>query len=209
MPYAKDHKTRSRARILRSAIELFARYGFRKVSVNQIMKEARMTHGAFYAHFESKESLYAASFLEILKESGRTRLVKAPLTLRNLIALAANYWNLRQQRSDKPSPETLLFNEVGNDNDSLRPLLQSSYNDLRTLLEKRITALCRLNKHPRTPGLIRDRARTILASLLGAITLARMLPDEQERQAILRAAQKQILSLMDLSRATPAQHLKC
>lgn len=68
MPYPKDQKIKSRARILKSATELFFRYGFQKVSISQIMKEARMTHGAFYAHFESKEALFSASFLETLKE---------------------------------------------------------------------------------------------------------------------------------------------
>ena len=113
MPYPKDQKIKSRARILKSATELFFRYGFQKVSINQIMKEARMTHGAFYAHFESKEALFSASFLETLKDRGRARLVKAPLPVKKLIALATSYLNLRQQENLEPAPETLLFNEIG------------------------------------------------------------------------------------------------
>ncbi|WP_114418441.1 TetR/AcrR family transcriptional regulator [Marinospirillum perlucidum] len=206
MPYAKDHKTRSRSRILQSAMELFARYGFKKVSISQIMKEARMTHGAFYAHFESKESLYSASFLELLKESGRSRLVKAPLPIKKLIALASNYWNLRQQAEPGPGPETLLFNEVGNDNEKIRPLLQSSYEDLRHLLERRLKALSRLQKLEVSSALIRDRARAILASLVGAVTLARMLPDDEERHELLRVAQTQILAQMQLSPVRVSDH---
>lgn len=165
-----------------------------------------MTHGAFYAHFESKESLYSASFLELLKESGRSRLVKAPLSIKELIALATNYLNLRQQPIPRPGPETLLFNEVGNDNERLQPLLQSSYEDLRRLLERRMQALSRLQKLDVSPVLIRDRARAILASLVGAITLARMLPDEEERQAILNVAQIQILAQMQLQTAGVSDH---
>ena len=56
MPYSPDHKSKSKERILASATELFGRFGFDKVSINQVMKLARMTHGAFYAHFESKEA---------------------------------------------------------------------------------------------------------------------------------------------------------
>ena len=63
MPYAKEHKARSKDLILNSAVELFSRYGFDKVSIGQIMNAAKMTHGAFYANFESKEALYPASFL--------------------------------------------------------------------------------------------------------------------------------------------------
>ena len=66
----------------------------------------------------------------------------------------------------------------------------------RKLLENRITAISRLQKLDINPSLISDRARAVLASLVGAITLARMLPDETERCAILNAAQTQILALM-------------
>jgi TetR/AcrR family transcriptional repressor of nem operon len=196
MPYPKDQKIKTRARILKSATELFFRYGFQKVSINQIMKEARMTHGAFYAHFESKEALFSASFLEILRERGRARLVKAPLSVRKLIALATSYLNLRQQENLEPAPETLLFNEIGQHDERIRPLLQNFYDHLRKLLENRITAISRLKKLDINPSRISDRARAVLASLVGAITLARMLPDETERCAILNAAQTQILALM-------------
>jgi TetR/AcrR family transcriptional repressor of nem operon len=184
-------------RLLSTALStLFFRYGFQKVSINQIMKEARMTHGAFYAHFESKEALFSAPFLEILRERGRARLVKAPLSVRKLIALATSYLNLRQQENLEPAPETLLFNEIGQHDERIRPLLQNSYDHLRKLLENRITAISRLKKLDINPSRISDRARAVLASLVGAITLARMLPDETERCAILNAAQTQILALM-------------
>lgn len=206
MPYPKDQKIKTRARILKSATELFFRYGFQKVSISQIMKEARMTHGAFYAHFESKEALFSASFLETLKERGRARLVKAPLSVKKLIALATSYLNLRQQENLEPAPETLLFNEIGQHDERIRPLLQNSYSHLRKLLENRIAAINRLQKIELNPNLISDRARAILASLVGAITLARMLPDESERSAILNAAQLQILALMGVKALPQAEH---
>ena len=49
MPYSTDHKAKSKERILQSATKLFCRYGFEKVSISQVMKLAKMTHGAFYA----------------------------------------------------------------------------------------------------------------------------------------------------------------
>ena len=205
MPYPKDQKIKSRARILKSATELFFRYGFQKVSINQIMKESRMTHGAFYAHFESKEALFSASFLETLKDRGRARLVKAPLPVKKLIALATSYLNLRQQEYLEPAPETLLFNEIGQHDERIRPLLQNSYDHLRKLLENRITAISRLQKLDINPSLVSDRARDILASLIGGITLARMLPDETERSAILNAAQMQILALMGVQPRQPVE----
>ncbi len=44
--------------ILKSAMDHFVRNGFLGASIRQICKDAGVTNGAFYAHFESKEDLY-------------------------------------------------------------------------------------------------------------------------------------------------------
>src|SRR5688572_13608611 len=59
MPYTPEHKSRTRAKIIESARALFNRRGFEQVSIDQIMKEAGLTRGGFYNHFESKDELYA------------------------------------------------------------------------------------------------------------------------------------------------------
>ena len=184
------------AELLDCAQRLFFERGYDNTTVNDILEAAGLSKGAFYHYFESKEALFSASFLETLKDRGRARLVKAPLPVKKLIALATSYLNLRQQEYLEPAPETLLFNEIGQHDERIRPLLQNSYDHLRKLLENRITAISRLQKLDINPSLISDRARAVLASLVGAITLARMLPDETERCAILNAAQTQILALM-------------
>jgi AcrR family transcriptional regulator len=61
MPYAADHKDKTRARIVDSARVLFNRHGFESVSIDDVMKRAGLTRGGFYHHFSSKESLYAAA----------------------------------------------------------------------------------------------------------------------------------------------------
>ena len=52
----------SRAKLIAAARDLFFRYGFAKVSVNDICAGAGMTKGAFYYHFESKEDLFRQLF---------------------------------------------------------------------------------------------------------------------------------------------------
>ncbi|GAA6206229.1 TetR/AcrR family transcriptional regulator [Thalassotalea sp. SU-HH00458] len=59
MAWHKHHKKQSKDKILTSAADLFTRYGFEKVSINQVMENAKLTRGAFYAHFASKSELYA------------------------------------------------------------------------------------------------------------------------------------------------------
>jgi TetR/AcrR family transcriptional repressor of nem operon len=61
MPYAADHKDKTRARIVDSARVLFNRHGFESVSIDDVMKNAGLTRGGFYHHFTSKQSLYAAA----------------------------------------------------------------------------------------------------------------------------------------------------
>jgi TetR/AcrR family transcriptional repressor of nem operon len=203
MPYPKDRKAQSQQKILDSARDLFLRYGFEKVSISQIMKLARMTHGAFYAHFESKEALFSASFLDTLRDVRRPRLAKAPFTVKHLMSLITDYLNLRELNDQaKPGPETVLVNEIGSSNPQIRELYETSYFSMKKMIEKRITALSRLKKLPinaHDEETIAEKARAIMTTLVGAVAIAKSLPDETEQTEILATAQRQILSILGAS----------
>lgn len=198
MPYAKDHKAKTRDRIVASATELFSRCGFDKVSIAEIMKSAKMTHGAFYAHFESKEALFKASFFETLKASRAARLVKGPLSLKHLTELVSNYLSLRELEKNKPGPEAILLTELGQANETVAPVLEESYLRLKKMIETRLLALSRLKQLPlaNNKALIAERAVVIMSLLVGGVALARAVTSESERQGILEAAQNQILQLL-------------
>ena len=57
MRYAKGHKDRTRGRIVESASLALREEGANGVSVAALMDLAGLTHGGFYAHFESREAL--------------------------------------------------------------------------------------------------------------------------------------------------------
>jgi TetR/AcrR family transcriptional regulator, transcriptional repressor for nem operon len=59
MPYPRNHRHETKAKIVLSARRLFNRFGFDGVSIQRIMAEAGLTHGGFYKHFASKSDLYA------------------------------------------------------------------------------------------------------------------------------------------------------
>lgn len=59
MPYAPEHRTETRTKILASARKLFNRNGMTEISIDKIMAGAGLTHGGFYKYFPSKEDLYA------------------------------------------------------------------------------------------------------------------------------------------------------
>jgi TetR/AcrR family transcriptional repressor of nem operon len=57
MRYPAEETAARHGRIVKAASRLFLERGFENVSVSEVMKAARLTHGAFYAHFGSKEEL--------------------------------------------------------------------------------------------------------------------------------------------------------
>ena len=61
MRYPVKDTAAKHERIVREASRLFRERGFENVSVADVMRAAGLTHGAFYAHFASKEELQAAA----------------------------------------------------------------------------------------------------------------------------------------------------
>src|SRR5580698_11550079 len=56
---SREQVAAHRTRILAAAARLFRQRGFDDVTVAEVMKDAGLTHGAFYGHFSSKEALIA------------------------------------------------------------------------------------------------------------------------------------------------------
>lgn len=65
--YEKTHQM-----ILESALKTFKEIGFRNASIRNICRDAGVTNGAFYAHFESKDDLFAALVSEKLSVFNET-----------------------------------------------------------------------------------------------------------------------------------------
>lgn len=63
MRYKPGHKEESRARILAAVGRGFRRHGLGGIGVDGLAKEAGVTSGAFYAHFESKGDAFEAAAL--------------------------------------------------------------------------------------------------------------------------------------------------
>src|SRR6201987_998688 len=61
MRYPVEETAAKHERIVKEASRLFRERGFENVTVADVMKAAGLTHGAFYAHFGSKEELQAAA----------------------------------------------------------------------------------------------------------------------------------------------------
>lgn len=62
MRYSKDHKRETHERIVRKASVKLRERGAHGIGVADLMKEAGLTHGGFYAHFPSREALVVEAF---------------------------------------------------------------------------------------------------------------------------------------------------
>lgn len=67
MGWDKDHKQRTRGKIADSAARLFTQRGFDNVGIDDVMSDAGLTRGAFYAHFSSKSELYVEGIISAAK----------------------------------------------------------------------------------------------------------------------------------------------
>src|SRR5580658_7739693 len=61
MRYPAKETAAKHDRIVKEASRLFRERGFENVTLGEVMKAAGLTHGAFYAHFGSKQELQAAA----------------------------------------------------------------------------------------------------------------------------------------------------
>jgi len=67
----KEDALKTRARILASALSLFSKKGYERTTFNDIAARLKMTKGAVYWHFESKEQLLVTLLDEMLKKFRR------------------------------------------------------------------------------------------------------------------------------------------
>ena len=69
MRYSKEHKQETHARIVKKASVRLREKGAHGIGVADLMKEAGLTHGGFYAHFDSREALVMEAFAYAMDRS--------------------------------------------------------------------------------------------------------------------------------------------
>lgn len=69
MRYSKEHKLETHARIVKKASVRLREKGAHGIGVADLMKDAGLTHGGFYAHFASREALVVEAFSHAMDRS--------------------------------------------------------------------------------------------------------------------------------------------
>jgi AcrR family transcriptional regulator len=184
----------TRERILQAAASRFRRQGYVETSVNQVMRDAGLTHGGFYAHFPSKEDLFAEAVRHATDESGDW-LESQVEGLEGAAWVEA--WvdaylsDAHCEHSERGCPIPSLMPEVVRAG-------SAACSAFATGLERRLDRLC-----PRLP-FDRDeaerRAMSAYAQMAGAVMLSRTLDPKSSarlRRDVARAVKELLLGRRD------------
>ncbi len=167
MRISKEKAAANRGQVLASASELFRARGFDGVAVGDIMKAAGFTHGGFYNHFESKEALaaeaLAAAFDQMAGQRARSRDLKEMLTL---------YLSAAARRAPaKSCPAAALANDASRQPAQVRKAFAEGVEQMIASVAGQLPARHRSGLSQR------GRAVAIVARMVGALALARAVPD--------------------------------
>lgn len=180
MPYTPEHKEQTRQRILQAAAKLFCSHGFDRVTLTQIMKKANMTHGAFYAHFSGKSSLYEAAMAFASSHAFWARDHKNTEEKEtHLKALVSRYLSWGRTDKEHPSPLEFLVTDAAHKDEKVRQAYQVCFDNL----VERLAGILRKRGSQEAEAL----AEETVVSLVGTVAIARSFEPELQSNFIKRA----------------------
>ncbi|HEY4172933.1 MAG TPA: TetR family transcriptional regulator [Rhodopila sp.] len=156
----------TRQAIVATAADHIRRTGLAETSLADVMAAAGLTHGGFYKHFRNKEQLVAEALAaageKVIDAVGRT------MTNGGLDAAIDTYLSAAHRDAETPlCPFAALGSEMARSSEEARIAAADVLNRLLTLL---------------TPGADNDDPRSeaivALSTMVGAMTLARIVPDK-------------------------------
>ena len=175
MRYSAEETAAKHKRIVKEASRLFRERGFESVTVGEVMKAAGLTHGAFYAHFASKQELEEAAVAygqQVSAERARSH----GATKKGRKAYADRYLNPRHR--DNPGNGCSMA--------SLGQEVARSATEIKTAFEKGFEEI--LSAHGG------DRKEVIFqtAAQLGGVVLARAVQDPAFSNEILESVRQKL-----------------
>ena len=175
MRYPAEETAAKHDRIVKEASRLFRERGFENVTVGEVMKAAGLTHGAFYAHFGSKQELEKAAVVYGQDVSaGRVRSHGA--TKRGRKAYADRYLSLSHR--DNPGggcTMAALAQEVARSAPELKAAFERGFEEILSAV-----------------GGDRKEAIFQAAALLGGVVLARAVQDPRLSDEILQSVRQKV-----------------
>jgi len=191
-----SHKARTRQRILDEAARVMRECGTESIGVASLMKRVGLTHGGFYAHFDSREALVQAVIAEMFTDSAQRM---QPLWQQSDPAERLNTlidYYLSETHRDSPAegcPMPALVSEVGHLSDEAKAIFTQG---VASMLQRLSELLAELGQRE-----AEALASSLLAEMVGALALARACPDKALSATMLARSRQALKRRTGLERA--------
>ena len=186
MPYSREHKGRTRERVLAGARRLFSERGYAQVTIDEVMAHAGLTRGAFYAHFSSKEQLYAEAIDHGIRTSTIAALAGGPRGLKTLQNIVDSYLS-RGHVDGKMAPCPLAFfaTDVGVRDRQVRRAYTTAF----------LSLVGAIGSHASGPK-IEERTLAIAVLMVGGVAVSAAVTDSALKDNILSGCRSAIMDLV-------------
>src|SRR3981189_297714 len=188
MRYSREHKHETLARIVKKAPGRLREKGAHGIGVADLMKDAGLTHGGFYAHFDSREALVIEGVGEAMGRSiahWRKKAEQTPIDKR-LAAVVDSY--LTPSHRDDPGHGCAipaLSAEIARENPKTRKAFAAKLEQMIDMIAAQIADV------PRKTA--RKQAMASLATMMGTLVLARVAGSGEFSDDILGAGREAVL----------------
>ena len=175
MRYPAKETAAKHDRIVKEASRLFRERGFESVTVGEVMKAAGLTHGAFYAHFGSKEELQEAA-VAYGQELSASRARKYGATKKGRQAYADRY--LSASHRDDPGAGCTMA--------ALGQEVARSAPELKGAFERGLNEILAAKGGDRKEAIFQS------AAMIGGVVLARAVLDPRLADEILGSVRQKL-----------------
>ena len=188
MRYRPQHKAEIHQKIVKDASERVRSEGLNGAAVSAVMQDAGLTHGGFYKHFGSKDELLIESLKEAFREIIDTLVRAAEQSPPGKAWKAIVKTYLRAEMCEYPEhgcPLATLAPELARVDKRMQPQILAELVNYKNRMV------------PFMPGRrTTDKERAffaIFSTMIGAVEIARILPDPAMREKVLRSARDFLL----------------
>jgi TetR/AcrR family transcriptional regulator, transcriptional repressor for nem operon len=205
MGHSRASKTNTHARLVETAAHRFKELGVDGISLSDLMKDLKLTHGGFYKHFASRDELVTEALELALKQSEATMRQRLFNGDKTDIAGFVDFY-LDEAHRDARATGCAVAALAG---DAARKSgnVQAQF---RGQIERNLEILTEALGTDAPPDESRAKALLILSNLYGALMMARAVGDSPLSREVLGTVRKRLsdLSTPAKKRVTPAAKTK-
>lgn len=187
------HKAKMREVIVREASYALRSKGLNGVSVAELMQRAGLTHGGFYAYYKTRDELVAEAIAAMFAGTARMldeSLIDRPASEGLSILLDFYLSEANVRNVEKGCAIPALSSEAGR----MPTAARRNFEDGVQMFQTRIAAALTDAGHADGAAL----ARSVLAEMVGAMTLARAMQDHAAAVAFVDAARADLKQRLGL-----------